>query len=107
MASFQEHQDNRTHQETLQKMVGTLLISEEDWQPCISPRVASKTEGSSPCLLCVLVRTSEEIHYPKSTSVSTTTSHSGRAKQMGSGSCSGLKPQERYIMGPCGVERIQ
>ncbi|MBW0543055.1 hypothetical protein O181_082770 [Austropuccinia psidii MF-1] len=107
MASFQEHQDIKTHQETFRKMVGTLLNSQEDWQPCISPQVASKMEVSSPCLPCVLLRTSEAIKYLKLTSIATTTSISGRARRMGSGSGSGLKTQERYIMVSSGVERIQ
>ncbi|MBW0475885.1 hypothetical protein O181_015600 [Austropuccinia psidii MF-1] len=41
------------------------------------------------------------------TSICTTTSHSGRARRMGSGSGSGLKTQDRYIMVCSGVERIQ
>ncbi|MBW0582801.1 hypothetical protein O181_122516 [Austropuccinia psidii MF-1] len=40
-------------------------------------------------------------------SISTTASNSGRARRMGSGSGSGLKTQERYIMVSSGVERIQ
>ncbi|MBW0589708.1 hypothetical protein O181_129423 [Austropuccinia psidii MF-1] len=99
MASFQEHQDNKTHQETFRKMVETLSSSEEDWQSCILPQVASTMEVSSPCLPCVLVRTSETINYPKSTPIATTSSNSGRARRMQSGSGSALKTQERYIMG--------
>ncbi|MBW0563084.1 hypothetical protein O181_102799 [Austropuccinia psidii MF-1] len=82
-------------------------VSSSDWQPCISTQVASTMEVSSPCLSCVLVETSESINYPKSTSIATTTIYSGRARRMGSGSGSGLKTQERYIMVPCGVESIQ
>ncbi|MBW0559585.1 hypothetical protein O181_099300 [Austropuccinia psidii MF-1] len=95
MASFQEHQDNKTHPEIIRNMVGTLLSSEEDWQPCISPQVASAMEVSSPCIPCVLIRTSEAFNYLKSTSISTTTSLSGGARRMGSGLGSGLKTQER------------
>ncbi|MBW0543553.1 hypothetical protein O181_083268 [Austropuccinia psidii MF-1] len=107
MASFQEHQENKTHQVTSRKMFGTLSSSEEDWQPCISPQVSSTMEVSSPCLSCVLIRTSEAINYPKLTSIAITTSNSGRARRMGSVSGSGLKTQERYIMVSSGVERIQ
>ncbi|MBW0492155.1 hypothetical protein O181_031870 [Austropuccinia psidii MF-1] len=77
-------------------MVHTLLSSDEDWQPCISPQVASTMEFSLLCLLCVLVGTSEAINCPKSTSNATTTSHSERARRMGRSSVSGLKTQERY-----------
>ncbi|MBW0570201.1 hypothetical protein O181_109916 [Austropuccinia psidii MF-1] len=95
MASFQEHQDNKTHQEIIRKMVGTFLSSEEDWKPCVSPQVASAMEVSLPCIPCVLSRISEALHYPKLTSIATTTILSGGARRMGSGSGSGLKPQER------------
>ncbi|MBW0557904.1 hypothetical protein O181_097619 [Austropuccinia psidii MF-1] len=85
----------KTHQEIIRKMAGTFSSSEEDWQPCISPQVSSEMEVSSPCIPCVLIRTSEAFNYPKSTSISTTTSLSGGARRMGSGSGSGLKTQER------------
>ncbi|MBW0495816.1 hypothetical protein O181_035531 [Austropuccinia psidii MF-1] len=95
MASLKEYQDYKSDQETLKKSFGTLVSLEEDWKPCISSQFASTMEVSSPCVPCVLVRTSQAINYPKLSSVATTTNISGGEGGMGSSSGSGLKPQER------------
>ncbi|MBW0519611.1 hypothetical protein O181_059326 [Austropuccinia psidii MF-1] len=84
-----------TLKEAIRKILGTLSGLEEDWKSFISTQVASKIEFSSPCIPCVLLRTSKEINYPKKTSIATTTSNSGRAREIGSGSGSGLKDQNR------------
>ncbi|MBW0475490.1 hypothetical protein O181_015205 [Austropuccinia psidii MF-1] len=54
-------------------------------------------EVSSPCISCVLIRTSEAINYPKLTSIAMTTSNSGRARRMGSVSGSGSKPKRGQL----------
>ncbi|MBW0490925.1 hypothetical protein O181_030640 [Austropuccinia psidii MF-1] len=95
MTNLKEYKDYKTYQEAPRKMVGTLQSLEEDWQPCISPQVSSTMEVSSPCIPCVPIRTIQALNYPKPTLISTTTSPSGGAGRMGSGSCSGLKTQER------------
>ncbi|MBW0471675.1 hypothetical protein O181_011390 [Austropuccinia psidii MF-1] len=64
MDSFQEHKDNKTHSEIIRKMFGTFGSSEDDWKPCTSPQVSSKMQVSSPCIPCVLIRTSEAFNYP-------------------------------------------
>ncbi|MBW0490124.1 hypothetical protein O181_029839 [Austropuccinia psidii MF-1] len=48
-------------------------------------------EFSSPCIPCVLIRTSQAINYPKPTSISTTSILSGGERGMVSGSGSALK----------------
>ncbi|MBW0531093.1 hypothetical protein O181_070808 [Austropuccinia psidii MF-1] len=91
MARLKEYQDYKTYQEILRKLVGTIQKLEEDWKPFMSPQVATTLEVSSPCILFVLIRTSQEIKYPKPTPISTTKSPSGGAGGMGSGPDSGLK----------------
>ncbi|MBW0461716.1 hypothetical protein O181_001431 [Austropuccinia psidii MF-1] len=95
MASFEEYQDYKTHQEAFRKMIGTLWSLEESLKPYISPQVALSMELSSPCLPCVITRASQTVKYPRSESISTTTNLSGGARRMGSGSGSGLKTQKR------------
>ncbi|MBW0487098.1 hypothetical protein O181_026813 [Austropuccinia psidii MF-1] len=37
----------------------------ESWKPCISPELAFAMEASSPCLPCVITRTSQAVKYSK------------------------------------------
>ncbi|MBW0536987.1 hypothetical protein O181_076702 [Austropuccinia psidii MF-1] len=57
-------------------------------------KLTFELEVSSPCLPCVITRTSQEVKYPKSKSIASTANPSGGARRMGSGSGSGLKSQE-------------
>ncbi|MBW0476274.1 hypothetical protein O181_015989 [Austropuccinia psidii MF-1] len=95
MASLKEYKEYKTHQEAFRKMVGTLSSLEEDWSPCISPQVALEMEVSSPCIPLVIIRTIQAVKYLKWKSNATTTSSSGGARRMGSGSGYGLKTQKR------------
>ncbi|MBW0521794.1 hypothetical protein O181_061509 [Austropuccinia psidii MF-1] len=85
----------KDHQEAFRKMVGTYLSLEESWNSCISPQVAFAMEVNSPFLPSVITRTSQEVKYPKSKSIATTTNPSGGARRMESDSGSGLKTQKK------------
>ncbi|MBW0537766.1 hypothetical protein O181_077481 [Austropuccinia psidii MF-1] len=46
-------------------MFGTLSSLYQGWKPCISPKVAFAMEVSSPCIPCVITRTSQSVKFSK------------------------------------------
>ncbi|MBW0507797.1 hypothetical protein O181_047512 [Austropuccinia psidii MF-1] len=65
MASLQEYQNYKTHQEAFRRMVGTFLSLVKSWNPCISPQVFFAMEVSSPCLPCVITKPVKKSSIPK------------------------------------------